>query len=292
MSRKMRLVWLPMILIAGVISVGGPLAASQNEDVALEGEYAVTIAAEDVPPELIDGASLIGRWRIVFGTDGSYSRGRQDVGTLASGLFEIDNDQVLLVGETGLLACQPGGDGTNDALYAWQVDGDRLQLVAIEEPCAVRRLLLTTRTLSAFVACDPQQSASSGVPVGTPRGGSFTGPSPTPATPLAADANAIDELLRRMSSCWATREPVQFLPLLSAAFRAELVPSGEDRERRFALRMGAPIVWDRAGDVETIDTDRIAVAVRQTAGDEVDLLRYAFVFEDGAWRWDGPADEP
>jgi hypothetical protein len=30
--------------------------------------------------------------------------------------------------------------------------------------------------------------------------------------------------------------------------------------------------------------------VRQVSGDTVDAVRYRFVFEDGAWRWDGLAD--
>ena len=151
----------------------------------------------------------------------------------------------------------------------------------------MRRLLLTTRSLSVFVPCVLDASdavaAASPIPHATPNA--------TPAAHSPTDGE-IDGLLRRMSSCWATRDPERFLPLLSDDFRSELVASDEESTRQFALRMGAPIVWDRAGEVEFISSGRAAVEVRQTAGDEIDQLRYLFVFEDGAWRWGGPARDP
>jgi hypothetical protein len=268
-----------MVLLTALVASQPPVAIGQEPEAPLHGDFAVTIAAEDVPPELIDGAALIGRWQISFAADGSYQRARQDVGALASGRFATDGGQLTLTGETGLLACDGTRDDGGDALYEWELTGDRLQLVAIEEPCAVRRLLLTTRTLSVFVACE--QRARGAAPA-----------TPVSAPPAPAGASEIDDLLRRMSSCWATREPEQFLPLVSESFRAEIAPNGEEGDRRFSLRMGAPIVWDRAGEVEVIADGRVEATVRQTSGDEVDLVTYAFVFEDGAWRWDGGAARP
>jgi hypothetical protein len=62
--------------------------------------------------------------------------------------------------------------------------------------------------------------------------------------------------------------------------------------RRFTLRMGAPLVWERTSDVEVVDATHATASVRQLSGDNVDVLRYDFVYEDGAWRWDGTSDGP
>ena len=95
-----------------------------------------------------------------------------------------------------------------------------------------------------------------------------------------------------MSECWATRDPDRFLPLLSRDYRAAQTPGEGDAERRFILTMGAPIVWELAGDVEITEGVRATAMVRQTLGDSVDVATYAFVLEDGAWRWDGIAVAP
>src|SRR5262245_36358747 len=80
--------------IALLLALVRPWAAvAQSEDQPLLGDFAVTIATDDVPPDLIDGASLVGRWQISFNADGTYARARQDVGTLASGHFQIDGDR-------------------------------------------------------------------------------------------------------------------------------------------------------------------------------------------------------
>ncbi|MBA3450197.1 MAG: hypothetical protein H0T18_03170, partial [Chloroflexia bacterium] len=177
--------------------------------------------------------------------------------------------------------------------YDWELVAGTLRLLPVEEPCARRRLLLTTRTLSTFAACPPANMVSiAGSPVSdatdAPRGAFARA---TPAARAGADAD-IDTLLKQMSDCWATRQPDRFLQLLSQEFRDSQSPEDDDDRRRFALSMGAPIVWDLVNDVEMRDATHATATVRQTLGDNIDTLRYAFVFEDGAWRWDGIADSP
>jgi hypothetical protein len=273
-----------------------PLQAMRQEtETGLRGEFAVTIATEDVPPDLIDGASLIGRWHITFADDGAYVLGRQDVGPLVNGQFETDGEQLTLQSETGVLACGSAEDDAT-ATYTWQITGERLQLVAIEEPCAKRRLLLTTRTLSVFAACPPPGPGNRPAAAATParetiRTAHGDVVSATPATRVALES-AIDHVLRQMSDCWATREPERFLALLSQDFQATQRPEDDDDARRFTLAMAAPIVWDRVSDVDQVDATHATANVRQTVGDNIDVVRYAFVYEDGAWRWDGTADAP
>ena len=284
----------PIPIVALMLWLALPLTAvGQDTDLVLAGEFAVTIASEDVPPDLIDGASLIGRWQMTFTTDGTYRLGRQDVGALVTGQFATAGDQLTLRGESGVLACNPSEEVEAAATYTWRLTGDRLQLVAVDEPCARRRLLLTTRTLTVFAACPPLTPANAAAAAATPRGATPT-PSKRDAVSaiLAAQETptlAIDTVLRQLSDCWATRAPDRFLQLLSQEFRASYQPVGDDEMRHFTLAMGAPIVWERVGDVELIDPARAIVGVRQIAGDDVDTQRYAFVFERGAWRWDGTA---
>lgn len=266
-------------------------AAAQDEDASLQGEFAVTIAPEDVPRDLIDGASLIGRWQITFNADGTFARARQDVGTLASGQFRTDGDLMTLTAENGLLACPTAGDADAGATYEWEITGERLRLIAVAEPCAGRRLLLTTRSLSPFAACPAPSltSAALGTPAVSPLQAATDHSTVVMLQPQGPPDAAIETLLGHMSACWATRNPDRFLPLLSKDFQAAVLPNA-DESQRFALTMGAPIVWDQASDVELTDRTHVTASVRQTAGDEVDFVRYVFVFENGAWRWDGAAE--
>jgi hypothetical protein len=282
-----------LLAVLGAFRVGG--AYGQEAESGLRGVYAVTIAAEDVPPELIEGASLIGRWRMTFGDDGAYVFGRQDVGDLVHGRFEVDGNRVTLLDETGVIACEAGPDGAT-ATYTWEMTEDRLLLSAIAEPCDRRRLLLTTRVLSPFAPCPPLNADEPDPHRGSLPGGqdAALAASPVGDEPLAPALPAadIDMLLKQMSDCWATRQPERFLQLLSEQQRAAQIPEDDDAERRFILNMGAPIVWDLASEVEVVDGDRATAMVRQTLGDTIDEVRYAFVFEDGRWRWDGVADAP
>ena len=258
-------------------------ARGQEAEPPLQGEFAVTVTAEDVPPTLIDGPMLIGLWQVGFAPDGTYSRGRQDVGTLATGRYVVAGDQLILTGETGLLACGLDDESKRDAVYTWGYDEQRLRLTPVDEPCPSRRVILTTRSLATYVAC-PAAAPSLASPVAA-----------APATPVATAPPAesdIDAILARMSSCWATRQPERFLTLLSRDFRASLATDHAAELRRLALTMASPVVWDRVAPIAPIGPGRFSAKVRQTAGDEVDFVVYAFVQEDGAWRWDGVVAAP
>jgi hypothetical protein len=296
MTVGMRATVLLALALALLLSLSPGSVMGQEPESRLQGAYAVTIATEDVPQELIGGASLIGRWQITFGADGAYVLERQDVGALVRGQFQVDENRLVLRGETGVTACEAGPENDLAATYEWQIANGRLLLVAVEEPCARRRLLLTTRTLSPFVACPPLPDDRGGASGDGPPSGMTVVPVGTPvsATSIssASPAMEIDTLLKQMSDCWATRQPARFLRLLSAEYRTAQTPEDEDAERRFILNMGAPIVWDLAGEVAVIDDTHATATVRQTLGDTVDVVRYAFVFEDGSWRWDGTVADP
>lgn len=285
---------LALVLLISAMSPG--VVVGQESETRLHGTYAVTIATEDIPPELVGGASLIGRWQIAFAEDGEYILGRQDVGSLVRGRFQIDGNRLMLGGETGVIACETDAENDAAAIYEWEMADGRLLLVAVEESCARRRLLLTTRTLAPFVACPPL-NANGGGPVadGPPSGaeGASDGV-PVSATPIGSSSPtmAIDSLLKQMSDCWATRQPERFLQLLSAEYRAAQTPEDKDAERRFILNMAAPIVWELAGEVEVHDAARATATVRQILGDTVDTVHYAFLYEDDSWRWDGAVDAP
>jgi hypothetical protein len=274
--------WLLVGVVALLPWLVAPLVRGQEPAAPLQGAFAVTIAPEDVPPDLIDGASLIGRWQVAFNADGTYVLGRQDVGPVASGAFATAGDALTLRAESGLLACAGADGAAPEATYTWRLRANRLLLIADEEPCARRRLLLTTRTLAPYAACPPLALAAT--PVATPTG---------IATPVAAVTEAdIDTLLSQLSDCWATRAPDRFLPLLGRGFQATLQPGNPAGARRMRLLMAAPLIWERAGDVEIIDASHARARVRQISGDEVDELPFEFVYEDGAWRWDGIAVGP
>jgi hypothetical protein len=283
--------WLAVLaLVAGLWLPAG--VAGEDDERVLEGEFAVTISAEEVPPELINGATLIGRWTITFAADGAYARGRQDVGELATGRFEIDGDRLILNDESGVLAC-PADDAGGGAVYGWELAGGQLRLVALEEPCDTRRLLLTTRILDTFVACPPAPALEAPTPAAeepvTARARAT--PAVDGATGAAADpVPAIERLVKQLSSCWATRDPDRFLPLLSEAFAASQSAAGDDDRRRLVLAMASPVVWDQVSDLERHGPTRVSATVRQLSGDYVDYVRYEFVHEGGAWRWDGVAE--
>lgn len=257
------------------------VALAQDDAATLAGSFAVTIADEDVPLDLVDRATVVGRWEIAF-DGGEYALSRQDVGELARGRYRTDGDQVVLEGHAGVLACPDPSTGA----YRWRADGSRLVLAAIDEPCAPRRLLLTTRVLVAAVPCPPASPAS-------PSPSAIATPEPAATPQPAGDIEAaIDGLLTRMSACWATRDPARFLALTSDAYRAAVGERGADTYRRFAIAMALPIVWDRVEPVAVTDDHNATAIVRQTSGDHEDYGRYAFVFEDGDWRWDGVFGEP
>jgi hypothetical protein len=290
-----------------------PLAAlGQDEaNAALVGEYAVTIHKVDVPQDLANGSTLIGSWRIAFKTDGTYTEERQDVGVLVTGSYKVDGDKVTLTDKDGLLSCSNPDAATGDqgdvseGTYQWSRTGERLALTVVEDNCALRRVLLSTREFDAFVACLVQPLATgagatpgAGTPVASPVAEStpetFPSAASPEASPPAANADidqAIDDLLKQMTSCWNTGDPNRFLPLMSDAFRQQFLQStggGNDPVAALGQLMQATTFqWERAGDVDLTDPTHPSAIVRQKVGDQEDFVRYTFVFEHGGWRWNG-----
>jgi hypothetical protein len=261
--------WHALAIASLLLLLIAPVSAQEAEFPA--GAFAVTIAFDDVPPTLIDGASLIGRWQIAFAADGSWQRSRQDVGELTRGGYTVEGERLTLRDQAGVLACGGGEDEADLAIYGWRLTAEGLRLTAEQEPCAARRLLLTTRTLTPFVACPAVASA---------------------ATPVGDDLTSkLEAVLTTMSACWATTQPDRFLPLLSRDLRQRFTTAADDPDR-LALVMNTPLVWDGAQDLTVIAPDRVAATVRQTSGDTIDVLRGEFVWQDGGWRWDGASDPP
>ncbi len=279
-----------------------PLTSAQDDTTSIAGDYAVVIGRNDVPRDLPNGPSLLGRWRLTFAEDGTFVLERQDVGPVVTGSYDLDGTRLLITDEGGLLACTVGPDGETDvssATYQWDVIGERLTLFPIEEHCATRRILLGTREFTPFVAC---LTGTSAAPVTTPE--------PTAESPLSVLRGAtppagpvgdvrrieqeIDALLAQMTACWATGDPTKFLPLLSSTFlpefKASLGAANATDAEFIALMtqaMSVPFVFERAGDIDIEDDTHVSAIVRTQIGGSEDFSRFRFVFEEGAWRWDG-----
>lgn len=73
-----------------------------------------------------------------FAPDGRYEL-RRDGTLVVTGRWEARGDSLLLSDDAGRMACSP-----EFGVYRWRWDGERLALVALDEPCAARRLVLAT----------------------------------------------------------------------------------------------------------------------------------------------------
>jgi hypothetical protein len=275
---------------------------AQDDTASIAGDYSVVIGRNDVPRDLPNGPSLIGRWRITFAKDGTFVLERQDVGPVVTGSYEVNGSQVIITDEGGLLACTVGPDGETDvssATYQWDLLGDRLTLFPVEDGCVTRRILLGTREFAPFVACltgaapapvaTPEPAAES--PLSVLRGAT---PPTGPDGAIRQIEEQIDALLAQMTACWATGDPTKFLPLLSSSFLPEFKASlgaADATEAEFIAlmtqAMSVPFVFERAGDIDIEDDTHVSAIVRTQIGGSEDFSRFRFVFEDGAWRWDG-----
>jgi hypothetical protein len=145
--------------------------AQDDDDEAAEGDppagdYTVAITQDDIPTDLVNGPDLIGRWQIILAPDGAYSLVRADLGQVVTGSYEVEDETITLTDEGGLLSCvnalpTAGVEaGTETGSYTWELDDrDGLTLRPIQDGCAGRRLILTTRTLDFFVACETEAVA-------------------------------------------------------------------------------------------------------------------------------------
>ncbi len=124
------------------------------------GEYTVAITDDDIPQDVPNGAVLIGRWQIFLEPDGAYSLGRADIGIVATGSYTVDGETITITDEDGLLSClnaipTAGPDNpVETATYTWELGNSGLTLTPIVEGCQGRGILLSTRPLDLFVACN------------------------------------------------------------------------------------------------------------------------------------------
>lgn len=295
------------LLAAASFAIPRPSSAQASD---LVGEYTVSIQRDALPTDVPNAPSLTGRWRIAFGADGSYQAERLDLGVLVDGSYETNGDTVTITDASGLLSCtnatmaSAGNEDVSAGTYTYALADGQLTLTVKDDGCALRRLLLGTLPLGSYVACTPGPvgldiATPGATPQATPvasGGGLFGLLTPTaPASPGATDSAttdaAIDGLLAQMSSCWATGDPQRFLPLLSASFRQQF-SIGSEAEQASAVdalnnAMSVPITWERAGETRTESDGRVSAVVRTTSGTDEQFVRYYFVFEDGAWKWDG-----
>jgi hypothetical protein len=297
--------------VASILS--GSFAIAQDEDNELIGDYTVSITDESIPQDIANGESVVGRWRISFGADGSYEGARLDLGeVLVRGTYSVDGDKVTITDQEGLVSCSnefmrgPQAEDVSVGVYQFDLDADGLTLIPDVDNCALRLVLLSTNTMVPFIACttEPIELASTG---GANNDPGARGPGPqsgeeataeaSPATepavtPIADEdlttEDQIDNLLAQMTACWATGDPGRFLALWSEDFRTQFL---EDETALDSLRaaMQVPLSWERAGDVRMDGDDRAEAVVRSTTLDEEEFVRFLFVLENGAWLWDGSA---
>ncbi|CAN5718717.1 hypothetical protein BH24CHL4_BH24CHL4_16210 [soil metagenome] len=305
-------------LMAALALGSGTTAQTES---TITGDYSVTIGREDIPSDLADGSSFAGRWIISFNADGSYSGERQDVGVVVTGEYEVNGNEVTITDQEGLVSCSNATaatiqeDDISSGTYEWAMIEANLTLVPLNDECGGRVVLLSSRSLTTFVPCttEPLEPAAVATPAASPvaieEPEAITAEeTPDPDDPLAiltpdepsdtggdetvpGDAEAIgadiDELLGQMTACWLTGDPGQWLTLLSEEFRSSLIGNSPDFESTIGAAMTAPILWERAGDVEIENPTQVSAIVRTTVALEQDFQRFLFVLEDDEWRWDG-----
>jgi hypothetical protein len=306
-----------MFAVVLVLSVAIPLASLAQDpsdpSADIVGTYTVVINVTDVPLDVANGPALYGRWQIIFNADGSYRTERADVtGDMVTGSYEIEGNQLTVTDEGGLLSCANAsivGSEIDAAtgIYTWNRNDDRISMVPVEDNCAGRRILFSTRQMTGYIPCatQPLQLSTSASPeavepteAASPVADAspvaiLDAATPEPAGSPQADGTvpqAIDTLLSQMTSCWATGQPELFLPLMTSSYRAQFLQqeTGTDPIAELATLMAStPFVWERAGEVDIIDATHATALVRQAINTQEDFVRYSFVFEDGAWRWNG-----
>jgi len=301
-------------LVAGlVIPVVAIAQNTSTQSPSIVGTYTVVITVTDVPLDVANGPALYGRWKIQFNADGSYGTERADVnGNMVTGTYEVEGDQLTVNDQDGLLSCaNPSIVGSEiDAatgVYTWSVNDQRLSLIPVEDNCAGRRILFSTRQMTGYEPCatQPLQLSANGSPeaeaspaAASPEADSslaslLGAASPEPSGSPQAEGTvpqAIDYLLSQMTSCWATGQPELFLPLMTSSYRAQFLQQDSSTDPIAALEAlmaSTPFVWERAGEVDIIDATHATALVRQAVNTQEDFVRYAFEFEDGAWRWNG-----
>lgn len=306
-----------LVAIAIVLGLAAPLAtrAQNDSSTSIVGTYTVVINILDVPLDVANGPALYGRWQILFNADGSYSTERADVqGDMVTGTYEVEGNQLTVTDVDGLLSCANASIVGSEAdaatgTYTWTRNDDRLSMVPVQDNCAGRRILFSTRQMTGFIPCavQPVDLSASASPEAvestseaTPEAEESIADILGAATPEAAGSpqaaaegavpQAIDELLSQMTSCWATGQPELFLALMTSSFRAQFLQSDTSTDPIAALATlmsATPYVWERAGEVDIVDATHATALVRQAVNTQEDFVRYSFELENGSWLWNG-----
>ena len=295
------------LLVLGLVSISflsGAVSAQDSSD-DIVGDYSVTITKDDALPSVANSPMLVAAWHIGFYQDGTYLAERIDIGPMVQGTYAVDGDTVTITDESGTLSCtqaSTSGDATLDVaigVYTFERDDEGLTLTPQTDGCAMRVILLSSSELGPYTPC-PVAPAGLGA-LATPM---------TPGTPVVADAATpitdpqsssgdvdaqIDQLLASLTSCWLTGDVSRFLPLLTPEFQASFLNTGVETEnpsqqsRALASAMGAPLTFERAGDVREVREGEATCIVKTTLAGQESFARFKFVQVDGGWLWAGPA---
>lgn len=290
-SRPM--IWIVAIVTA-VASVGSVAALHQDDPAPspLTGIFTVSIAMEDVPPELAGGAALIGQWTLDLHPDNTYSLARGDVGEVATGDFDAGQATLAFENWTGAIGCAVTDAEANAPTYAWRSVDGQLILTPIDDSCAERLILLTTTPLARFASCvppvrsapDPFAAAISGTPASGVTVGE--GVAAQEGYEEGADAeSAVDELLRLAGGCWAAADVDGFLALHGDGLlrQIEMMGPAEDFTRELTTFMETPLALQRIGAVNLEDPDHAWAYVEVNLDDSATPQRVDFVQDQGAW---------
>lgn len=292
--------WLaPLLSLLAIGAAAIPALARLQDDAAsspLSGTFTVAIEREDVPATLSGGEALVGRWTLDFGSDGSYSLKRQDVGEVAGGRFTSGPATLVFDDWSGIVGCARAEDGGAAATYAWRLADDLLTLTPIADECAERLTLLTTRALVEVAACEEppavaQDPFTAIEAFGTPVAGEAAASGVAAQEGFSAGVQverAIDDLLRSANGCWAVAEPDRFMALHSRGLTGQIAMMGppEAFSRELRSFMEAPLTLKRIGEVTLDDPAHAWAYVEVDLGGLPNPQRMNFVLEQGVWKFD------
>ena len=279
--------------------------SAQDSSDGIVGDYSVTISKDEALPSVANSPMLVAAWHIGFHEDGTYLAERIDIGPMVQGSYTVDCDTVTITDESGALSCtQPStsGDATLDVavgVYTFKRDDKGLTLTPQTDGCEMRVILLSSGELGPYTAC-PVAPAGLGalatpMALGTPVVSEAATPITDPQSSSGDVEAQIDQLLASLTSCWLTGDVTRFLPLLTPEFQASFLSSGVEGEnasqqsRALASAMGAPLTFERAGDVRQVRDGEATCIVKTSLAGQESFARFKFVQVDGGWLWAGPA---
>ncbi|HEX8210044.1 MAG TPA: hypothetical protein VF584_07640 [Longimicrobium sp.] len=127
----------------GLLVVGAPVGPTQGPAGAIAGEYAVAIAAADLPASTPGDvrSNVVGSWRLSFRPQGDVTVGLNGREVVRSA-FEVRGNTILFPAtDSGQYACH------RPATYTWSRTGRELTLKAVADDCPGRVAVLTTHPL-------------------------------------------------------------------------------------------------------------------------------------------------